>query len=43
MHHNEKYAERCKKKKKKNLMGRLETYNQEKSSRDQEGKNVNYQ
>ena len=25
-HHNEKYAERCK-----NLMGRLETYNQEKS------------
>ena len=36
-HHNEKYAERCK-----NLMGRLETYNQEKSSLDQEGKSVNF-
>ena len=36
-HHNEKYAERCK-----NLMGRLETYNQEKSRMDQEGKSVNY-
>ena len=35
-HHNEKYAERCK-----NLMGGLETYNQEKSSMDQEGKSVN--
>ena len=34
-HHNEKYAERCK-----NLMGRLETYNQEKSMMDQEGKSI---
>ena len=34
-HHNEKYAERCK-----NLMGRLEIYNQEKSRMDQEGKSV---
>ena len=33
---NEKYAEICK-----NLMGGLETYNQEKSSMDQEGKSVN--
>ena len=34
-HHNEKYAERCK-----NLMGRLETYNQEKSRMHQEVKSV---
>ena len=34
-HHNEKYAERCK-----NLMRRLETYNQEKSRMHQEGKSV---
>ena len=34
-HHNEKYVERCK-----NLMGRLETYNQEKSRMHQEGKSV---
>ena len=37
-HHNEKYAERCK-----NLMGRLETYNQEKSRIHQEGKSVSCQ
>ena len=34
-HHNEKYAKKCK-----NLMGRLETYNQEKSRMHQEGKSV---
>ena len=34
-HHNEKHAERCK-----NLIGRLETYNQEKSRMHQEGKSV---
>ena len=37
-HHNEKYAERCK-----NLMERLETYNQEKSRMHQEGKSVSCQ
>ena len=37
-HHNEKYAKRCK-----NLMGRLETYNQEKSRMYQEGKSVSCQ
>ena len=37
-HHNEKYAERCN-----NLMGRLETYNQEKSRMHQEGKSVSCQ
>ena len=37
-HHNEKYAERCK-----NLMGRFETYNKDKSRMDQEGKSVNCQ
>ena len=37
-HHNEKYAEICK-----NLMGRLETYNQEKSMMHQEGKSVSCQ
>ena len=37
-HHNEKYAKRCK-----NLMGRLETYNQEKSRMHQEGKSVTCQ
>ena len=37
-HHNEKYAERCK-----NLMGRLETYNQEQSMMHQEGKSVSCQ
>ena len=34
-HHNEKYVERCK-----HLIGRLETYNQEKSRMHQEGKSV---
>ena len=38
-HHNEKYAEICKK----NLMRRLETYNQEKSRMHQEGKSVSCQ
>ena len=37
-HHNEKYVERFK-----NLMGRLETYNQEKSRMHQEGKSVSCQ
>ena len=37
-HHKEKYAERCK-----NLMGRLETYNQEKSRMHQEGKSLSCQ
>ena len=37
-HHNEKYANRCK-----NLMGRLETYNQEKSRMHQEGRSVSCQ
>ena len=37
-HHDEKYVERCK-----NLMGRLETYNQEKSRMDQEGNSVSCQ
>ena len=37
-HHNEKYVERCK-----NLMGRLENYNQEKSRMHQEGKSVSCQ
>ena len=36
--HNEKYAERCI-----NLMERLETYNQEKSSMHQKGKSVSCQ
>ena len=38
-HHNEKYAEGCQE----NLMGRLETYNQEKSRMDQEGKSASCQ
>ena len=37
-HHNEKYAKRYK-----NLLGRLETYNQEKSRMHQEGKSVSCQ
>ena len=37
-HHNEKYAEICK-----NMMGRLENYNKEKSRMDQEGKSVSCQ
>ena len=37
-HHHEKYAKRCK-----HLMGRLETYNQEKSRMHQEGKSVSCQ
>ena len=37
-HHSEKYAERYK-----NLMGRLEIYNQDKSRMDQEGKSISCQ